>query len=684
MKRFKSFLLEYITDEQRERYKDVHMTDKARADTDHFFGVGNDKVHGEMEHGEKSEIHKQLENHLGREISHEDYHRGTVKDKYNRDVKIGRLVKDNDLRNQFDRDPARAIGKAPTIKTTTVRGVEVIGQTNPAPNAEHPKGHAWKDFSCKNVEDGMNRRYLKPEIQHGTVVHFAHDQNGEEIYRATIHPHHNSSGDVAYAVDAEYGIKHPKFTEDANRVAKELSGKFKPGQFTKHSNVYNDSGQREIFHPNATSEDISHILKHGTNENKHEVMSHAMVNTDHISHIMDHEPDASLRARAVRKAIATPEHTMKGLNDPATIVKRAAVYNDLNSEHVSRAIQSDQPAEIRREAIRDVAATPEHISHVIQHDPDTEVVRSALANRNSTFDHITMALKRPEKQIRRAAISSTKITPEHIAMAVKDPDSEVMSTAVQHTMAKPEHISHVIKHGSETAVYAALNPYSNANSDHIHHVVSSNDPRFTPDIKHAAVMHPNASSQDVTNAVKKGDADFHYDMVRSHPNLNDESISHMLAQGDHNVMGAISRRRDLAPEHIDHILKHGRYQHRRNIISANNLTPEHMEHIVKHEPTFHVRASLFDRIDVPQHVVSHAIRHDPDEYVRYQAITNEHAHPDDLAHAAMHDDDDVNIAVAIRQPNIPLHAVQHVADKYKRGSLGQMANTVLQQRTQGT
>jgi hypothetical protein len=65
MLRFKTYLLEYITDDQRNRYKDVHMTDKARAGTDHFFGVGNDKIRGEIEHNEKSEIHKQLENHLG-------------------------------------------------------------------------------------------------------------------------------------------------------------------------------------------------------------------------------------------------------------------------------------------------------------------------------------------------------------------------------------------------------------------------------------------------------------------------------------------------------------------------------------------------------------------------------------------------------------------------------------------
>lgn len=47
MLRFKQFLKEYLTDEQREAYSDIKnakMTPGAREATDDFFGVGNDHV----------------------------------------------------------------------------------------------------------------------------------------------------------------------------------------------------------------------------------------------------------------------------------------------------------------------------------------------------------------------------------------------------------------------------------------------------------------------------------------------------------------------------------------------------------------------------------------------------------------------------------------------------------------
>ena len=45
---FKTFLLEYLTPEQREHYSQYYMTDKARGDTDHFFGANNDSVREEI------------------------------------------------------------------------------------------------------------------------------------------------------------------------------------------------------------------------------------------------------------------------------------------------------------------------------------------------------------------------------------------------------------------------------------------------------------------------------------------------------------------------------------------------------------------------------------------------------------------------------------------------------------
>ncbi|NDG33379.1 hypothetical protein EB118_25395, partial [bacterium] len=191
-KRFlnESLLYEYLTDVQQKKYSKVKMTPEARSSTDHFFGVGNDHVREDIkgqDEENKSEVHKKVENHIGSPIDVDSYKKGIAKDKYGRDVKIGRVIKDEKLRNEFARDSTRAgVKSSHGHYCTVVRGTEVAGQTNSAPNAEHPKGHSWGDESCKNVDDGSNAQYLKHEIKHGTVVVRVHDHSNKEIYRATL------------------------------------------------------------------------------------------------------------------------------------------------------------------------------------------------------------------------------------------------------------------------------------------------------------------------------------------------------------------------------------------------------------------------------------------------------------------------------------------------------------------
>jgi hypothetical protein len=73
------------------------MEPEARARTDHFFGEGNDHVREDIKEydHDKSEIHRIVEEHLGKELSHEEYKSGLTNDKYGRQVKLGKLIKDD-------------------------------------------------------------------------------------------------------------------------------------------------------------------------------------------------------------------------------------------------------------------------------------------------------------------------------------------------------------------------------------------------------------------------------------------------------------------------------------------------------------------------------------------------------------------------------------------------------------
>jgi hypothetical protein len=384
---FKKYLLEYLTDEQREKYSKTKMLIKARKNTDHFFGKDNDIVHGQLNNDSdhlhhKSEIHKAVEQHLGKEISTNEYKSGLTKDKYGRDVKLGRVIKDEKLRNNYASDATReGAKKGSTFTTSTVRGIEVAGQTNSSPNKEHPKGHSWGDLSCKNVDTGSYKHYLKDEIKHGTVVHRVHDHTGQEIYRATLQPYHNDKGHVAYALNSEYGIKHPTFTKSAHETANKLSGEYKPGLFHIHDKVYNDDAIETIHHPNSTPEHISKALNDRDEYVREAAIKHPKATSEHITKALNDE-DWRVRKSAIEHPNSTPENISKALNDKYDYVKEAAIkHPNATSEHISKAL-NDKNWVVRTAAIKHPNVTPEHISKALN-DKHKYVRETALKRKIS-------------------------------------------------------------------------------------------------------------------------------------------------------------------------------------------------------------------------------------------------------------------------------------------------------------
>ena len=617
MIRFRTFLLEYLTDEQRNRHKDVHMTDKARADTDHFFGVGNDKIHGTIEHGEKSEIHRQLENHLGQTISHEDYSKGTIKDKYGRDAKIGRLIKDENLRIQFDKDPARKIGTSPTLKTTTVRGTDVAGQTNSAPNPEHPKGHSWGEMSCKNVDTGINKHYLDNEIQHGTVVHFVHDNNGQEIYRATLQPHHNDEGHVAYAVDAEYGIKHPKFTADAERVAKELSGKYKPGVFTKHPEVYNDSGDTFMQHPGATPEHLDQELRSELAkpyEQQHPgklrmLLTHPKMPSKALSHALDVEEsptdvwilaakhknltgdvlDKALsheRPHVVRQAIANPNTTAQHLHRILDTskdwkAKRDVFYSpNADSSHIEKAIKEGDP-DILEAASNHHKATPDQLDrmsnmHGVVHD-------EILAHPNVTSWNIDRWLDSDNPRLRQGAASHPKATEANINKALskgvnKEPGT--VFAAFKNPNIKPHQLEPFIRH-SDPNIRAQAVQSRGMSSEQIHHVLDHDD---NPNVlRHLITPQNNNLNSSHLQKIFKGDYNYAFKVrAASHHNMTPESIDAAIDTGLDTVGATAISRRNATHDNLTKAMKTGSEHLENEVLWHSNSTPEHWKYIADH------------------------------------------------------------------------------------------------------
>jgi hypothetical protein len=282
MLRFKQFILEYLTPSEK---KQVSTWDKrtpeATKATDHFFGVGNEEHHEPLVNtGDKSEVHRAIERHTGRTISQEDYNKGLIRDENGKQKRIGEIISDPGLKTQFKTDNTRKNVKANVMTVRTTRSAEgVAGQTS--------HGQGWKEKSCKNFNTGSNRHYLPKEVMHGTVVSYLHDHEGNEIARATFHPHRNAEGNVVYRRDSYYGLKHPEFEKHNREMEFRLSHPHVGSEdYIKHPEVYNDNGVTTAIHPEKakklgyelsnkiksvthTKDDIDHARDHGYLNDEH-------------------------------------------------------------------------------------------------------------------------------------------------------------------------------------------------------------------------------------------------------------------------------------------------------------------------------------------------------------------------------------------------------------------------------
>lgn len=454
--RFRNFLLEYLTDEQRAEYSKHELSPKGESLTRKLFGDKNE-VYEDLEGytPNKSEVHNRVERHLMRPLSIEDYVSGLTTDQYGRKIKIGRLIKDPILLNDFSQDSTRVGARRASgnLRVRLVRGIEVAGQTNDQPNEKHPKGHSWAQESCKNITSGIFNDVLPSEIRGGTVVGFVEDHNGSEIYRATLQPR-TAEGEPSkniYTLEGEYGIKHPAFTKHMLGVAQRLSQPLQPSEkdklYTHHTGgLYYENGFHAL-HNDLTSEDLHTILdRRISSEHDKAVLAHHNRNVTHLKKAIEH-PDWTVRQLVASDPNADSQIIHKALGDTDANVAIDALHNkNAKLEHIERGLQSRYPS------VKAAALTrPQLPAHRISQILDTtntkvhELWHAAALNPNITEEDIVRGLEHPLRSVRAAFAANRNMGRKSLAAALKDDSSSVVVAALRNDVATDHDITHAIK-----------------------------------------------------------------------------------------------------------------------------------------------------------------------------------------------------------------------------------------------
>ncbi len=471
MLRFKHFLIEKLTSDQEREVSNWRRDPEAIKHTDHYFGVGNDEINEPLSggHSEKSEPHKAVERHLGQEIDIDSYKKGLTKDQYGRDVKIGSLLSKSKapqkLINDFANDSTRQLKKAEGLTVRVTRSpAGVAGQTS--------RGQSWENQSCKNYETGSNKDFLKDEVKHGSVVAYLMHPNGTELARATLHPHYNDEGHVAYDMNSYYGVEHNDFMNHVHDLSTKLSQEHKGGSilYDIHPDVYNDRSTQRMLHPTTSSETIDGLLDHR---------------------------DSVIRKDVVRSRLLSSTQISKALQDKEQGVRASAIRNEnANEEHISQALD-DKSNRVRASAIRNENANADHITKALD-DTDEYVRVFALEHKKVNIGHITKALDDEDPDIRRLAISHPKVNADHITKALNDKDYNVRMSAIsiQHQKLNADHLSQALDDESpKLRLRVMLNP--KIDETHITKALQDSDKY----VRESAIYHPKATVEHLKYAV---------------------------------------------------------------------------------------------------------------------------------------------------------------------------------------
>ena len=423
--RFKHFLVlrEELNATQKARVSKWPRDQKAISATDHYFGKDNDDITSPLEGTQdKSEIHKKVEAHLGKQISIEDYKKNTTTDKHNRTTGVSKLIKDPKLLQDFNNDNTRQGNKYTGLSIHTTRSAHgVAGQTS--------SGQSWEDESCKNFENGCNRKYLEPEVKHGTVVTYLKDHTGKEIARATLHPHHNDEGHVAYALNSYYGIDHADFKDHIDKLSQDLSGPHKGGKITYkiHPGVYNDMNHETILHPEISETGLKTLQsKNPDNETIHRaIFNHPNV-TDKMLHdgIKSDDEDMASIAIGSSSSRLKREHIDTALSHSSPSVRNLAMRSGKVTKIQLHTALKDSHQRVREAAMLHPKIDKTHIGAVLADKTNTSAVKEiAVRHKYATEDHINQGLSDPDDHVKLAAIRNINVTPDNITNALKIPRS---------------------------------------------------------------------------------------------------------------------------------------------------------------------------------------------------------------------------------------------------------------------
>ena len=482
---------------------------KARQISSNVFPAGQDRMTVPFDAPqEKLDPHPDIKTHLekhGYDVS--DYRAGLAKDKYGRDIKIGKVLGKTgaspDLLNTFTNDPKRAASKAASsgLSVTYSRHPhDVAGMsTNQGwkscmtmgPKGQTGRGDHYDDYKDDDSEGaGAYSHYLKPDTQEGTHVAYLHHNDDPEaknpLARIALKPHESNDPSKQTILRPEgrlYGTADDAFGKAVNDWSEKNFPADKDTVYTKNENLYNDDNREHIGTPEAlfNSPDIKH--KRAAFDSKNDVSSEMISKGLKVK-------DPYIVSNAISHPNATLAHVDEAMNNPnahSSIAER----KDLRPDQISKLAKSKDGMVLDRLA-KNSKLAPEDVSKLLKHR--SVGIRSSVAqHQDLTPEQLEPLTTDKDFMLRGAAANNPKATSEQLSRLVQD-SPHVRTQALKNPNITSNHLMDYLNNTKRSGAYYDREVFNHAkfNSDHLDRASQGDQPE---DARKLAMEHPMISKE---------------------------------------------------------------------------------------------------------------------------------------------------------------------------------------------
>lgn len=180
----------------------------------------------------------------------EDYRAGiAVNEDGKRRMRIGKLLKDPDLKQMFDNDEQRKAHRNTHLACISRHPYDIAGSST---------DRGWT--SCMNLVDGEHRNHVKEDVKHGSLIAYLIEHTDKDIKRPVgrvlIKPFLQGSNVLLMCEEEVYGATVSNFVPTVQAwLDKNFNHGAPHGSYTLHKKLYAD-GKNTVSHYNLDDPDF--------------------------------------------------------------------------------------------------------------------------------------------------------------------------------------------------------------------------------------------------------------------------------------------------------------------------------------------------------------------------------------------------------------------------------------------